>query len=265
MRITILGCGGAGGVPLIGRRWGACDPENPRNKRRRVSILVTEGETTVLVDTSPDLRQQLLDADVGQIHAVLYTHDHADHLHGIDELRSINRLRREPLDVYGDAKTLKVMTKRFGYVFDSPENVPDEFAFYKPCLVPHEVAPGIPFSVGRMEILPFEQDHGFMKTLGFRIGDAAYSTDVVELPESAFQALAGVKLWIVGCLRYEPHPTHAHLEKVLAWIDRVKPDRAVLTHMSVMLDYDELNSRCPSGVEAAYDGMVLDTDAQDPG
>lgn len=264
MRITILGCGGAGGVPLIGRRWGACDPENPRNRRRRVSILAEKGETAVLVDTSPDLREQLLDADVSQIHAVLYTHNHADHVHGIDELRSINRIRHEPLDAYADAETLKVLKKRFGYVFDLPDNAPEEYAYSKPCLVDREIAPGSPFTVGGMEILPFEQDHGFMTTLGFRIGDAAYSTDVVELPQSAFRALAGVKLWIVGCLRYEPHPTHAHLEKVLGWIERVKPERAVLTHMSFMLDYDELKSRCPKGVEPAYDGMVLDTDAPDP-
>ncbi len=260
MRITILGCGGAGGVPLIGRRWGACDPQNPRNKRRRASILIADGETAVLVDTSPDLREQLLDADVSQIEAVLYTHDHADHLHGIDELRSINRLRQGPLDVYGTAATLKVLRKRFDYAFDLPFNIPDEFTFYKPCLVAHEIAPGVPFSVHGMEILPFEQDHGFMKTLGFRIADAAYSTDVVDLPQSSFDALKGLKLWIVGCLRYEPHPTHADFEKVLGWIERVKPKRAILTHMSVMLDYEELVSRCPKGVEPAYDGMALDID-----
>ena len=258
MRITILGCGGAGGVPMIGGRWGACDPENPRNRRRRASILVEEGGTAVLVDTSPDLRQQLLDADVSRLDGVIYTHDHADHVHGIDELRALNRLQRQWIDLYADTGTLNGLRKRFSYVFEPERTVPEEFAFYKPCLTPHEIAPCGAFTVGSLEIEPFDQDHGFMRTLGLRFADAAYTTDAVDLPPSAFAALTGLKLWIVGCLRYEPHPTHAHLDKVLDWIERVQPERAVLTHLGTDMDYEELAARLPQGVEPAYDGLVLE-------
>lgn len=258
MRITILGCGGAGGVPMIGGRWGACDPENPRNRRRRASILVEEGGTAVLVDTSPDLRQQLLDADVSRLDGVIYTHDHADHVHGIDELRALNRLQRQWIDLYADTGTLNGLRKRFSYVFEPERTVPEEFAFYKPCLTPHEIAPAGVFTVGGLEIEPFDQDHGFMRTLGLRFADAAYTTDAVDLPPSAFAALTGLKLWIVGCLRYEPHPTHAHLDKVLDWIERVQPERAVLTHLGTDMDYEELAARLPQGVEPAYDGLVLE-------
>ena len=258
MRITILGCGGAGGVPMIGGRWGACDPENPRNRRRRASILVEEGGTAVLVDTSPDLRQQLLDADVSRLDGVIYTHDHADHVHGIDELRALNRLQRQWIDLYADTGTLNGLRKRFSYVFEPERKVPEEFAFYKPCLTPHEIAPGGAFTVGGLEIEPFDQDHGFMRTLGLRFADAAYTTDAVDLPPSAFAALTGLKLWIVGCLRYDPHPTHAHLDKVLDWIERVQPERAVLTHLGTDMDYEELAARLPQGVEPAYDGLVLE-------
>lgn len=259
MRITVLGCGGAGGVPLIGNQWGACDPNNPRNRRRRVSILVSEGGTNLLVDTSPDLRLQLLDAGIDNLDAVLYTHTHADHVHGIDELREINRLHRKVIDIYADAKTLQTLHERFAYVFNPPMAKGGEFRYYKPCLEGHEITPGKPFSVGGIEILPFEQDHGFMTSLGFRFGDMAYSTDVAELPETAFAALEGVKVWVVSCLRLEPHPTHAHFERVLGWIDRVKPERAVLTHMSLTLDYDTLAAMCPEGVEPAHDGLMLES------
>ncbi|MCH7542436.1 MAG: MBL fold metallo-hydrolase [Proteobacteria bacterium] len=258
MRITILGCGAAGGVPMIGGQWGECDPENPRNRRRRASILVEDGETAILVDTSPDLRQQLLDADVSRLDGVIYTHGHADHVHGIDELRALNRLQRQWIDLYADAGTLNGLRKRFSYVFELERKVAEEFAFYKPCLTPHEIAPGAVFTVGALKIEPFDQDHGFMRTLGLRFADAAYTTDAVELPDSAFAALSGVKLWIVGCLRYEPHPTHAHLDKVLEWIRRVKPERAVLTHLGTHMDYDTLATRLPEGVTPAYDGLVLE-------
>ncbi|MCH9053092.1 MAG: MBL fold metallo-hydrolase [Proteobacteria bacterium] len=258
MRITILGCGGAGGVPMIGGRWGACDPENPRNRRRRASILVEEGGTAVLVDTSPDLRQQLLDADVSRLDGVIYTHDHADHVHGIDELRALNRLQRQWIDLYADTGTLNGLRKRFSYVFEPERKVPEEFAFYKPCLTPHEIAPAGVFTVGALEIEPFDQDHGFMRTLGLRFADAAYTTDAVDLPDSAFAALTGVRLWIIGCLRYAPHPTHAHLDKVLDWIRRVRPQRAVLTHLGSDMDFDALAARLPEGVTPAYDGLVLE-------
>ena len=260
MRITILGCGGAGGVPLIGPNWGDCDPAEPRNRRRRVSILVDDAGMTdgpLLVDSSPDLREQLLDAQVGRIGGVLYTHDHADHLHGIDDLRGLNRRLKAMIPVYGSDKTLASASKRFAYAFDTPVEAGRRW-FYKPSLMAHVICAGEPFQASGFNVLPFEQIHGGVSTIGYRFGDAAYSTDVVELPEAAFAALSGIKLWIVDCLGYQPFPTHAHLAKTLAWIERVQPERAVLTHMGPELDYRRLLRELPSGVEPAYDGLVLE-------
>jgi phosphoribosyl 1,2-cyclic phosphate phosphodiesterase len=253
MRVRILGCGGSGGVPLVGGVWGACDPAEPRNRRRRASILVEDGTTTLLVDTSPDLREQLLDAGTKRLDAVLFTHAHADHLHGIDDLRSMNRLMRATVPVYADAQTLATIAERFDYVF---RPLDEGSSFYKPTLTPHTIDG--PFAVAGIDIVPFAQDHGFSTTLGFRIGAMGYSTDVVDLDEAAFATLAGIELWIVDCLRYEPHPTHSHLEKTLSWIERVKPRRAVLTHMDVPLDYATLRGKLPPGVEPAYDGLTLE-------
>jgi phosphoribosyl 1,2-cyclic phosphate phosphodiesterase len=253
MKVRILGCGGSGGVPLVGGVWGACDPAEPRNRRRRTSVLVEDGPTTLLIDTSPDLREQLLDAGTKRLDAVLFTHAHADHLHGIDDLRGMNRLMRTNLPVYADARTLAVIAERFDYVFRPLE---EGASFYKPTLSEH-VIDG-PFTVAGIDIVPFVQDHGFSKTLGFRIGGMGYSTDVVDLDETAFAALAGIELWIVDCLRYDPHPTHSHLEKTLSWIARVKPRHAVLTHMDVPLDYATLRGKLPAGVEPGYDGLTLE-------
>ncbi len=259
MRVTILGCGHSGGTPMVGAGWGDCDPENPRNRRLRPSILVENAKTTVLVDTSPDLRQQLLDSGVERLDAVLYTHAHADHLHGIDDLRAINRAMNRALDAYADAATWETIRKRFSYVVRPlPEGA--DF-FYKPTLIAHEFKGGDSFRVGDIDVATFEQDHGHIRTQGFRFGPIAYSTDVLELPEYAFDVLAGVEAWIIGTLVDEPHPTHAHVDKALAWIERVKPKRAVLTHLSERLDYDTLRARLPDGVEPAYDGMVVETDA----
>ncbi len=253
MKVRVLGCGGSGGVPLIGDKWGNCDPGEPKNRRRRVSILVEEGATTLLIDTSPDLREQLLDARTGRLDAVLFTHAHADHLHGIDDLRSVNRLMRAPIAVYANAETLEKIGQRFGYVF-APLETGD--SFYKPTLTPHVIDGA--FEIAGLRIVPFAQDHGFSTTLGFRIGAMAYSTDVVDLDETAFAVLEGVELWIVDCLRYEPHPTHSHLAKTLSWIARVKPRRAVLTHMDIPLDYATLRRDLPAGVEPGYDGLTIE-------
>jgi len=253
VKITILGCGSSMGVPLIGGDWGACDPAEPRNRRRRVSILVESGPTRVLVDTSPDLREQLLAAGVNALDAVLYTHAHADHLHGIDDLRAINVALKAPLDIHADAATLDLIRERFGYVF---QPLKGDY-FYKPTLVP-KLVDG-PFAVGGIAVTPFVQDHGFSSTLGYRFGSVAYSTDVVTLDERAFAALAGIDLWIVDAFRLEPHATHSHLDRTLGWIERVKPKRAVLTHMSQGMDYATLKRRLPAHVEPAYDGMVLET------
>lgn len=253
MRVRILGCGGSGGVPLLGGIWGDCDPDEPKNRRRRASILIEEGPTTILVDTSPDLREQLLDAGTRRLDAVLFTHAHADHLHGIDDLRSMNRLMRAPIPVHADARTLQAIAQRFAYVFSPLE---PGVSFYKPTLTPHEIAGK--FAVAGIAVVPFEQGHGFTKTLGFRIGDMGYSTDVVDLDETAFDILAGVDLWIVDCLRYDPHPTHSHLARTLDWIARVKPRRAVLTHMDIPLDYATLRRELPPGVEPGYDGLTIE-------
>ena len=215
----------------------------------------------MLVDSSPDLREQFLAAGVTRLDAVLYTHIHADHLHGIDDLRAINRAMDAPLDAYGDAATLAEIRVRFPYVFSALARAAT--VRYKPSLVPHEVAPGDAFRVAGMEITAFEQDHGVMKTLGYRFGRLAYSTDVTELPEASFAALDGVETWIIGTLVDTPHPTHAHVDKALAWIGRVKPRRAVLTHLSSLLDHEELGARLPDGVEVAYDGMVIEVAESD--
>jgi phosphoribosyl 1,2-cyclic phosphate phosphodiesterase len=253
MKVRILGCGASGGVPRVGGVWGACDPAEPRNRRRRASILVEDGTTALLIDTSPDLREQLLDAGTKRLDAVLFTHAHADHLHGIDDLRSMNRLMRAPLPIYADAQTLATIAERFDYVF---RPLAEGASFYKPTLIPHAIDGE--FTVAGVKIMPFVQDHGFSTTLGFRIGAMAYSTDAVDLSEAAFAALAGIDLWIVDCLRYEPHPTHSDLARTLAWIERVKPRRAVLTHMDIQLDYATLSRELPQGVEPAYDGLTLE-------
>ena len=211
MKVTILGCGTSGGVPRIGGVWGNCDPDNPKNRRRRVSILVEEGRTRLLVDTSPDLREQLLGADVRNLDGVLYTHDHADHTHGIDDLRGLFHTMGRKIDVYGDARTLDVLTRRFDYIFTSKEGYP---AFCET----HEITGA--FRIGDIEVEPFEQIHGPITSLGFRFGPVAYSTDLNDLSEESFAVLEGVEVWIVDALRYDPHPTHPHLDLTLEWIKR---------------------------------------------
>ncbi len=251
MRITILGCGSSGGVPRIGNEWGACDPAEPKNRRRRCSILVADGDTTVLVDTSPDLREQLLDADVDDLDAVIWTHDHADQTHGIDELRVLAIRHRRRVVTWGDKATLDSLGAKFGYCFAQPAD-----SWYPAILESNEITG--PFTIGDLEIVPIEQDHGSMPSLGLRFGPVGYSNDCVTLPEAAFAALAGIRVWIVDALRYRPHPTHAHLERTLEWIARLKPERAIITNMHVDLDYHTLKRELPPGVEPAYDGMVIE-------
>ncbi len=253
MKITVLGCGASTGVPAIGIGWGRCDPADTRNRRRRASLLVEAQGKTILIDTSPDLREQLLDAQTEHIDAVLMTHAHADHLHGIDDLRAVNRTMRQPIPLYADRRTLDEIRRRFGYVFDPPD---EPGRYYRPSLIPHEIA-GL-FTAAGIEIVPFAQDHGYSTTLGFRCGSMAYSTDVTELDDAAFAALAGIDFWIVDCLRRAPHPTHSHLAKTLGWIARIGPRRAVLTHMDQTLDYRELSNELPAGVEPGRDGLIIE-------
>ena len=253
MKVTILGCGGAAGVPTISGGWGACDHTNPRNRRQRSSILVEEGDTRILVDTTPDLRAQLLENGIREVDGVIYTHDHADHLHGIDDLREVNRATRAWLPVWGDARTLETAKTRFPYAFEPMDEI-GEF-IYRPMLTAHEISG--PFRIGGIDVVPFDQDHGYSRTLGLRFGPLAYSTDVVEMPEESFAALNGVETWIIGCLVDYPHQTHAHIGKALQWIERVKPKRAIITHMGSRLDYDKVRKALPSHVVPAYDGLVV--------
>ncbi len=255
MRVTVLGCGGSGGVPLIGGNWGNCNPANPKNRRRRVSVLLETANATVVIDTSPDLRAQFLDAEVQRLDAVLFTHDHADHCHGIDDLRAFGQERPAPLDAYGTAETMTALRRRFDYIFAESDS--GSRVLYRQLMRAHEIDG--PFTMKGLNVTPFEQDHGYgTRTTGYRVGQMAYSTDVVSLPPASLAVLRDLDLWIVDCLRYEPHPTHAHFEQALDWIRALKPKRAILTHLNHTLDYDDLASRCPTGVEPGYDGLVAE-------
>ena len=253
MKITILGCGTSSGVPMIGCACAVCRSPDPRNRRRRVSALVESGDARLLIDTPPDLHGQLVDADVSRLDAVLYTHGHADHVHGIDDLRSINFHMGQALDAYGTAATLTAIRERFAYAFG-----PMGSGWARPSLNP--VAIDGPFVAAGVAITPFPQQHGRGFTTGYRIGDMAYSTDVKAFPEEAFAALQGIRLWIVDCLGYRDHPTHAHLELTLEWIARVRPALAVLTHMSHQFDYETLQAALPAGVVPGHDGLTIDMD-----
>jgi phosphoribosyl 1,2-cyclic phosphate phosphodiesterase len=259
---TILGCGFSGGVPRPGTGWGACDPKNPKNRRRRCSILVERtapdgSQTRVLVDTSPDLREQLLDADINQVDGVLYTHEHADHIHGIDDLRALFIAHRRRVDVYADEPTWRVLSHRFGYCFVTPPG-----SSYPPFLNRHAIVAGDPVTVagagGAITAMPLLQDHGDITSLGFRFGAMAYSADLVDLPEQSVAALQGIELWIVDALWYRPHPSHFHLDLTLQWIERIKPARAILTNMHSDLDFEELRAKLPPNVVPAYDGMRVE-------
>lgn len=257
-RFTILGCGSSGGVPRLGGKWGACDPTNPKNRRRRCSLLIEQdgpdGTTTILIDTSPDMREQLLDAGVSRIDAVIYTHAHADHVHGLDDLRMIVFNMHARLPVYADAPTTADLTQRFSYAFEQPDGSP-----YPPILDlhPFDGPLAIDGPGGRVDITPFEVDHGSIRSLGIRSGDVAYLPDVSDIPDEAWPALEALDTWIVDALRLTPHPSHAHLDKTLEWIERAKPRRAVITNMHVDLDYAETDARTPAHVTPAYDGLTI--------
>lgn len=251
MRVVMLGCGTSSGVPRIGGNWGACDPANPRNRRRRVSILVEHGEARVLVDTSPDLREQLLDAGVSRLSAVFYSHDHADHSHGIDDLRGVFHVQRSRVDCYMDEATAATLTRRFDYVFHGHDGYPP---------VARACAMGEVHRFGALVVRPFRQLHGPIESKGFRFeadGHAiAYSTDISGVPDESWPLVEGLDLWIVDALRREPHPTHSHLAQTLSWIARARPKAAWLTHMDQSMDHDALLAELPEGVTPGYDGRV---------
>lgn len=261
MRVTLLGTGGSAGVPFIGGadgkgNWGACDPAEPRNRRSRTSIVVEGGEgMRLLVDTSPDMRAQLLACRVPGVDAILYTHAHADHITGLDDVRILNRIAGRPLDAFATRGTLDELTRRFGYAF-RPWQPP---GFFRPVLVPREVTPGETLAAAGMQVRTFDQDHGFTRSLGLRIANFGYSTDVVGLDDAAFEALAGIDTWVVDCfLRHDTHKTHANLDRVLTWMPRVGARRTVLTHMGIDMDWGWLTTYLPPGLEPGHDGMVLE-------
>lgn len=265
LEFTILGSGSSGGVPRADGDWGACDPGEPRNQRSRCSLLVrrrgspqeADGQpvTTVLVDTSPDLRLQTAAAGVKRLDGVLLTHDHADQVHGIDDVRAFFIRQRAKIPCYMDAATWATMQRRFGYIFEAEGGYP---AICDPMTLPPL---GQGFSIsgpsGIIPVTTFDQDHGGVRSVGYRFGDVAYSSDVVDLPEASFAALQNLDVWIVDALRWRPHPTHAHVDLALSWIERLAPRRAILTNMHIDLDYKDLVSRLPKGVEPAYDGLTF--------
>lgn len=265
LRATVLGCGSSGGVPRATGDWGLCDPNEPRNRRTRCGLLLqkwsgdagaAEEATTVLIDTPPDLRQQLAEARPAHIDAIVISHDHADQTNGFDDVRAFFLKQRRTIPVWMDEPTKLTFMRRFGYAFESKGGYP--------AIVRNagDISPLVPLLVdgpgGSLEILPLEQDHGFSGSLGFRFGPAAYSNDLVAMPEASFAQLGGLALWIVDALRERPHPTHAHLERTLEWIARLKPAHALLTNMHIDMDYATLKARLPAGIEPAYDGWCAD-------
>lgn len=249
MKVTVLGCGPSGGIPNITGDWGSCDPHNPKNRRSRQSVAVEYNNKVVLIDTSPDLRFQMLDNAIHQVDTVFYTHAHADHCHGIDDLRAFYRKTAQQIPVYASAETLAELQERFGYLFES------DSMLYPAALQAH-MAPA-QFNLWDQPVRTFTQDHGPVTTLGIRIGDMAYSTDLVELNEAAFEALAGVQVWFVECLQLKPHKTHAWLERAMSWVERVRPQQTYFIHMDKDIDYARVAQMLAPGCALAYDGLVV--------
>jgi phosphoribosyl 1,2-cyclic phosphate phosphodiesterase len=266
LRFTVLGCGSSGGVPRADGVWGRCDPAEPKNRRSRCSMLVQrmsddvqDAETTILIDTSPDLRWQTAAANVRRLDAVLYTHDHADQTHGIDDLRVFYLTSRKRTPCYMDAATSRTLLRRFDYIFETRNGYPAICDARD--LPPHAQPWSVEGPSGAIPILTFDQDHGGIRSVGYRIGPVGYCSDVVALPPSAMAALQGIEVFVIDALRDQPHPTHAHVDLALQWIAELKPARGILTNLHSDLDYNELAGRTPLGVEPAYDGMVFETDA----
>jgi phosphoribosyl 1,2-cyclic phosphate phosphodiesterase len=252
LKIAILGCGTSSGVPRIGNDWGACDPNEPRNARRRVSILVNSGATTILVDTSPDLRAQLLDAGVGQVDAVIWTHDHADHVHGLDDLRQLFHNSGRPIAGYARPATIGVLRRRFGYVFEGADGYPATATLSE---LPDDLV------IGDIRVRTVDQPHGAITAAGLRFEAggkaAAYATDFNQMTDAMRALYSGLDLWIVDALRRRPHPTHPHLREALGWAAELNARRTLLTHMDNSMDYRTLLAELPERVEPAYDNQVI--------
>ena len=263
LKITILGCGSSAGVPRVAQGWGACDPQNSRNRRRRCSILVEQlgpqGVTQVLIDTSPDVREQLLDVGLTRLDAILLTHPHADHIHGIDDVRPIVAHMGEMIDVHMDAPTSAVMKQAFGYIFETQPG-----SVYPPLLREKRLTPGIACRVdvqgGALEAIPFRLNHGEIDALGFRFGAMAYTPDVKSIPPESEPFLKKLDLWIIDSLRVTPHPTHISLPEALGLIDFFKPRRAILTNLSNELDYETMRGALPAHIRPAHDGLIVELD-----
>jgi len=250
MKITILGCGTSSGVPRIGGKWGVCDPDNPKNRRRRSSIFIEAQNTRILVDTTPDLREQCLDADISHIDGVLYTHDHADHTHGIDDLRAISHIMGKRVEAHGNARTISALKQKFGYIFASKEGYP--------AILNANIIENGTVDIGPLKVRTVDLVHGNSITLGFLLNKMAYTTDFNAIPEESEPCFYDLDLWIIDTLRPKPHPTHSHLAQSLAWIEKFRPKRAILTHMTWDMDYASLRESLPAHVEPAYDGMVIE-------
>ena len=252
MKLRMLGCGTSSGVPRVGNDWGACDPTDPKNRRRRVSILVEHEGTRILIDTGPDLREQLLDAEVSDVDAVIWTHDHADHCHGIDDLRQLYHARGAPIRGYARRQTLDTLLLRFAYAFEGKGEYPP--------VAEAELLPDR-LEIGGITIRVVDQPHGSITSAGLRFDadgrSIVYSTDVNGLTAEMAALFQGTDLWIVDALRRRPHPSHAHLAEALSWIDTVRPARAILTHMDQSMDYATLRAELPDHVEPGYDGLEI--------
>ena len=259
-KFTILGSGSSGGVPRVGNDWGMCDPANPKNRRRRCSALVTlsgpTGETRVLIDTSPDLREQMLSSGTADIDAVLYTHEHADHTHGIDDLRAFFLLKRKRVEIWADDATGRMLSTRFAYCFYAAPG-----SDYPPIINLNAMEAGRSVTIegagGAITAMPFPVHHGTIDALGFRIDRMAYTPDIDGVPDTSLQHLENLDLWVVDSLRRTPHPSHWSLPQTLEWIARMKPKRAILTNLHVDMDYATLVRELPAGIEPAYDGLEL--------
>lgn len=260
MRVTVLGCGGSAGVPQIGGKdgkgdWGVCDPNEPRNRRSRSSIVMDGGQGRLLVDTGPDVRNQLIDCAIPTIEAVIYTHAHADHIAGMDEIRILNRLVGRPLEIFAASNVLEELKNRFDYAF-KPWTTPPHF--FRPAIEPVTVEPGSHLDVLGMDVQLIDQNHGYVRSLGLRVGRFAYSTDIAVMEDATLEALRGVDTWMVDCFQRQPHNAHGWVEQVLSWGQQVGAKRTILTHMGYDLDWKWLIKRLPEGFEPAYDGMVIE-------
>ena len=249
MKIRILGCGSSFGVPLIGNKFGNCDKNNPKNYRLRPSIVIYYKNKNILIDTSPDLRYQLLQANCQRINAVLYTHMHADHIHGLNDLRSLRLISKNMIPAWGSKETINYLEDNFSYMFKPSK-------LYEPIMYSNLISEN--FKIDDIEVTAFQHNHGNVDCTTYRINNFAYSTDIKEFYEGTLNKLKNIDVWVIGCLRMDSHPSHANYDKIIEYINYVKPKKAYLTHLTGLMDYQELLDRCPNNVEPAYDGLEFE-------